>query len=142
MSTTTKIIFNGREYSSPDEMPADDRRAYDDVMRGFVDSDHNGIPDVAEGKGEVRVESRQTTTFTVNGQQYASEEEMPEAVRRLFRGAPETASQSAEKSVRGDAVRPSLPSGRARIDPAAASMRVPLLLIGGAILAYLLWRGF
>ena len=48
----SKIVFNGREFSSPDEMPPDVRQAYDQVMSGvLVDANRNNIPDIVEGGG-------------------------------------------------------------------------------------------
>jgi hypothetical protein len=45
----TRIIFNGREYSSPDEMPADIRQAYDRAMSTVLaDADRDGVPDIFE----------------------------------------------------------------------------------------------
>ncbi len=48
----TKIFFNGQEFSSPDDMPTEIRRAYDQVMTGMLaDANHNSIPDIFEGGG-------------------------------------------------------------------------------------------
>ena len=48
----SKIVFNGREFSSPDDMPPDVRQAYDQVMSGvLVDANRNNIPDIVEGGG-------------------------------------------------------------------------------------------
>ncbi len=48
----TRIIFNGQQYSSVEEMPEDVRRTYEQAMSGVLaDSDRNGIPDVFESGG-------------------------------------------------------------------------------------------
>src|SRR5512134_2325961 len=48
----TKIVFNGQEFSSPNDMPPEIRTAYDHVMGGMlVDANQNNIPDVWEGGG-------------------------------------------------------------------------------------------
>jgi hypothetical protein len=44
----TRIVFNGKEYASPHEMPADVRQAYDQIMG---DANRDGIPDVFQGEG-------------------------------------------------------------------------------------------
>lgn len=45
----TKIVFNGREFSGPDDMPPEIRKAYEEVMSGVLtDSDGDGIPDIVE----------------------------------------------------------------------------------------------
>ena len=52
----TRIIFNGQEYSSPEEMPAEVRRAYEQVMGSVLaDSDRDGIPDIFEAGGGTAV---------------------------------------------------------------------------------------
>ncbi|CAN5703347.1 hypothetical protein BH20ACI3_BH20ACI3_02680 [soil metagenome] len=48
----TKIVFNGHEFSSLNDMPRDIRKAYDEVMGGMlVDANRNNIPDIIEGGG-------------------------------------------------------------------------------------------
>lgn len=48
----TKIVFNGQEFSSPDDMPSDIRKAYDQVLGGMlIDANRNDIPDIVEGGG-------------------------------------------------------------------------------------------
>lgn len=45
----TRIVFNGQEYSSPEEMPANVRQAYDQAMATvFADTDRDGVPDILE----------------------------------------------------------------------------------------------
>jgi hypothetical protein len=54
-----RIIFNGIEYSTPEEMPADIRAEYDRVMRLLEDRNGNGTPDVLEnGERTTRVDTR------------------------------------------------------------------------------------
>jgi hypothetical protein len=43
-----KIVVNGQEYSSPDQLPPEAREAYDRAMGALADRDSNGIPDVLE----------------------------------------------------------------------------------------------
>lgn len=50
INVSTKIVFNGQEFSSPNDMPPEIRKAYDQVMSGVLaDANKNGIPDVMEG---------------------------------------------------------------------------------------------
>ena len=51
----TRIVFNGREYKSSDEMPAEARAAYEQAMSVFQDNDRNGVPDIFEGGGTQNV---------------------------------------------------------------------------------------
>ena len=46
---TTRIIFNGQEYDSPDAMAPDVRKAYQVMLDQFQDKDKDGIPDVLQG---------------------------------------------------------------------------------------------
>ena len=48
----TRIVFNGKEYASQEEMPVDVRQAYDQAMGTVLaDADRNGIPDIFETGG-------------------------------------------------------------------------------------------
>jgi hypothetical protein len=50
--TFTKIMINGRTYTSVEEMPPDVRRQYEETMAKLsVDKNNNGIPDFAEQPG-------------------------------------------------------------------------------------------
>jgi hypothetical protein len=51
-SMLSRIIFRGREYSSPDEMPGGARAAYEQAMRVFVDSGRNAMPELFGGTGQ------------------------------------------------------------------------------------------
>ena len=46
--SSTKIIANGNEYNSLDELPPDVRAKYEQAM-GALDSNRNGVPDFFEG---------------------------------------------------------------------------------------------
>jgi len=48
ISSTTKIIADGKEYNSLDELPPDIRAKYEQAM-GSLDSNRNGMPDFLEG---------------------------------------------------------------------------------------------
>ena len=48
MSSSTKIIANGTEYNSLDELPPDIRAKYEQAM-GSLDTNRNGVPDFLEG---------------------------------------------------------------------------------------------
>ena len=81
--SVTKITFNGRDYASPDEMPPDVRRAYDQVVAGVAASN----PEVAQALTSGNVRVRTTTRFIVNGKEYPNVEAMPEAVRAAYQSA-------------------------------------------------------
>jgi len=60
--SSTKIIADGREYSSVDELPPDIRAKYEQAM-GTLDSNRNGVPDFLEGMMNV---PQQTSTVQTN----------------------------------------------------------------------------
>ena len=51
MKLTRKIVINGKEYASTDEMPPEIRALYEKAMETFADRDGNQVPDFLEGKG-------------------------------------------------------------------------------------------
>jgi hypothetical protein len=81
---TTRILFNGREYTSPAEMPPDVRGAYDRAMALLADADGNGVPDLLEGPAGGHVIAIQESSITINGRSFAGPGEMPPHVRQLF----------------------------------------------------------
>jgi len=48
---TRKIVINGKEYASLDEMPPEIRAVYEKAMSMLADKDANGVPDVFQEKG-------------------------------------------------------------------------------------------
>jgi hypothetical protein len=82
---STKIVFNGKEYASVEEMPAEVRQAYERLMRMAA-----AIP-----KGPARVFQKTfslnlggtpiaSSQIIFNGRKYASAEEMPPEVRQAY----------------------------------------------------------
>ena len=49
---TTRIIFNGQEYDSPEAMPPDVRNAYQVMLDHLQDKDKDGIPDALQGRSD------------------------------------------------------------------------------------------
>src|SRR5690242_10329726 len=84
------FTVNGKTYSSPDEMPAEERKIFESTMAKLgEDKDHNGIPDVLEGKSVdgVTFKVQRVSSYMVNGVKYNSLEEMPAEVRERFQRA-------------------------------------------------------
>lgn len=80
----TKIIFNGKQYASPEAMPEDVRQAYQQALAQFADADKNGIPDILERGAAGNVIAIQQASISFNGREFKSVGEMPAIVRRLF----------------------------------------------------------
>jgi hypothetical protein len=80
----TKIIFNGKTYTSVESMPEEVRQAYQEAMAQFADADKNGIPDILERGAKGNVIAIQQSSISFNGREFKSVGEMPAVVRGLF----------------------------------------------------------
>jgi len=97
----TKIKINGREYSSPEEMPPDVRRIYEKALANRQSS-----------PASVQVKTNSRITF--NGQSFNSLDEMPADVRRVY----ESILSAVDKD--GDGIPDSSPSdGDSTFEPSA-----------------------
>jgi hypothetical protein len=79
------IIFNGQTYTSVEAMPPEARQAYEQALALLADNDRDGIPDIIQGAmaGQASV-MQMGTRIVVNGQAYASLDEMPPEARRAY----------------------------------------------------------
>jgi hypothetical protein len=83
----SKIRYNGQEYSSPNELPAEARAAFEKAL-------HDGA-----------VKKR----FTINGQSFDSEQSMPADIRKLCDDALDVIDNNGEVTIpNGDCVEPLL----------------------------------
>ena len=80
----TKIIFNGKTYTSVESMPPDVREAYQQALSQLQDANKNGIPDILERGVQGNLIAIQQSTINFNGKEYKSVGEMPAIVRRVF----------------------------------------------------------
>ncbi len=81
VANALKVLFDGREYHSLDELPPDARAKYDQAM-GTLDANRNGIPDFVEGMIGRSVQAQQntpvvSTSFTTDTTRHASRPPMP-----------------------------------------------------------------
>jgi hypothetical protein len=82
----TRIVFNGREYSDPAEMPEAVRREYEQALAQFEDANKNGIPDVLENAGK-NVVAIQQSSFTINGKTFDNPTDLPPWAKALYEQA-------------------------------------------------------
>src|SRR5204862_5216222 len=69
-----RIVFNGHEYSSIEEMPDDVRRAFQDKLALLTkDADHDGVPDVLQRK-DIGAEG---LAIAINGHTIANIHDLP-----------------------------------------------------------------
>ena len=81
------ISFNGKTYNSIEEMPADQRAAYEQVMAFMKDENNNGIPDLFEGDVIKKMIGLANTRVVVNGQEMQNIDSMPPEARAKFEKA-------------------------------------------------------
>jgi len=82
-----RIVFNGKTYNSVEEMPANERRAFDQLSAMFVDKNGNGIPDFLEGDMVQNVITAYTSSLNINGKNFENLNELPDDVRSRVQGA-------------------------------------------------------
>jgi hypothetical protein len=99
---TTRIIFNGQEYDSPEAMPADVRKAYQELLDQLQDRDKDGIPDILQGRGAGNVLGIQQTSVTFNGRTLDDVRGLPAPVRRLIENAMGHSKGTAPDEMHGD----------------------------------------
>lgn len=84
-----QIFFNGKSYNSPEEMPTNERQAYDQMMGIFVDKNGNGIPDFLEGDIVKNISTvyNSTNAISFSGNTYSNFNELPPEVREKIKTA-------------------------------------------------------
>lgn len=82
-----QLQFNGKTYNSPEEMPARERAAFEQMRKIFVDADGNGIPDFMEGDVTRNVITAFTSDVNSNGQIYSDLEDLPQDIREKVQKA-------------------------------------------------------
>lgn len=95
---TTRIIFNGQEYASPEAMPEDVRKAYLETLTILRDADANGIPDVLETGSADAVIGVHRSSVVVNGRTMEVAGGVPGWIRRLVE--PDTGQGGMSSSMR------------------------------------------
>lgn len=71
--SATKIIADGKEYNSLDELPPEIRAKFEQAMGGF-DANRNGVPDFLEG---MENSTNQAASFEINSPRPASRQPTP-----------------------------------------------------------------
>lgn len=149
ISVKTKIRVNGREYGSVEEMPADIRQTYERALAMSAGGAHGGL--LGSVAGSVSAPAVRTK-IVFNGQEYASAEHMPAAVRRLYEDVIATL-QADEQNGGGlhtsgpPASAGAPPFGSAPVSSAVSGVARPesttmRLVIAGAVAAALLLAAF
>ncbi len=142
VNVKTRIIVNGREYSSPDEMPEEVRQKYETAL--------------ARGSQPTARTVKTSSKITFNGQPFNSPDEMPAGVRRIYDSvmasaaqltdgtpdSPSSSSQDLPVASTPALIRPGPVIAPARLDRrwlvAGAAAILAFLLLGGLILMTLM----
>lgn len=82
-----QIIFNGKTYNSVEEMPANEREAYQSMFQIFKDENGNGIPDFLEGDVAKNVMTAFSSNVVFNGKVYTNMDELPPQARQKLNDA-------------------------------------------------------
>jgi hypothetical protein len=96
--TNTKITVNGRRYDSPEAMPPDVRRTYEEALRMMASASGQpgGNTQVFTGQtGHVGASVVVNRVITVNDRTYGNIDEMPPDMRKLYEAARTSASGQA-----------------------------------------------
>lgn len=80
----TKIRVNGKEYASVEDMPADVRHAYERALSTMGGGKSHSTFQLVRRPGDSQTAS--SSKIVINGQEYASVDQMPTDVRRLYDG--------------------------------------------------------
>lgn len=83
------IHFNGKMYNSLEEMPEQERQAYEQLTGMFIDKNGNGIPDFLEGDIVKNISNIYTTASTIkfDGNTYNNFNELPANVQSKVKTA-------------------------------------------------------
>lgn len=78
------IIFNGKTYTRIEDMPADERQAFEQMSKMFVDANGNGIPDFLEGDivQNILAAHSTKTQISADGKTYHTLENLPPELRQ------------------------------------------------------------
>lgn len=92
----TRITINGQQYDSPEAMPPDVRRTYDEAMRtlgpAMARGQSGGSTQVFTGRaGQLGASLVVNRVVTVNERTYGSVDELPPDVRKIYENALEGA---------------------------------------------------
>jgi hypothetical protein len=82
-----QTIFNGKTYNNLEEMPANERQAYEQMQKIFVDANGNGIPDFLEGDIAKNVMTAFTSVVNYDGKVYGNLDELPPEARQKVQDA-------------------------------------------------------
>jgi hypothetical protein len=143
----TKITIDGREYSSPEEMPPDVRSVYELAMKHVpaLEASGQGAPP-SHGKTPVSITTAVQTDIVVNGQSYSRLEDVPvemrAAVERALKGREAHPRGAVGFSVERHSMGPGSIEPTAFVTLGPRAMVIALaVLVAAALAGWLVFRG-
>ncbi len=121
-----RIVINGVEYASPDNMPPSPRAIWDEMQALLADADCDGVPDIVAASGRAKTVTQITT--------WDSAEAIPEDQRGRIRNML-TESAPSTVGIRVDTFVQGMPPGS--LGPFSFRSLLSLVLVSAAI--WLLW---
>ena len=79
-----KIVFNGREYDSVEQMPPEERQQYLLVVSALGDKDGDGVPDILQQSGSGDIQD----SIIYEGREYKDRSALPLEVREALERTP------------------------------------------------------
>jgi hypothetical protein len=151
LTVRTRIRFNGQEYDSPDAMPADVRQTYERALAS-MHANHGGLTSMLSKAGAGSSQAKVSSQIVFNGQTYASADDMPADVRKLYEdilatveanrnGIPDASAAGGQPAVQAPPdsgrVVPSLPASL--MGAPKTESTTPRLIIVGVLIAIMLF---
>jgi len=124
-----QIIFNGKSYTNLEDMPANERTAYDHMQKIFVDANGNGIPDFLEGDVAKNVITAFSSNVNFNGQVYNNLNALPEPARKKVQEAFAKLSQLGIANA-GNFTQPNTDTPNMAFQPSAPIIQPPQTTVG------------
>jgi hypothetical protein len=157
--TSNRITINGQQYDSPEAMPPDVRRMYEEAMRAvgpsMASEQSGGSTQVFTGRAGQRMGASVVVNkiITVNDRTYGSVDELPPDLRKLYQEALKGAAPQVTRpktslhvsvSIAGPEVRThddsSSPATPVPNDPTESNLRnLPISLAITIVIALILW---
>jgi hypothetical protein len=124
----TKITINGQQYDSPDAMPPEVRRMYEEAMKALAGGPSGGSTQVFTGQaGQLGGKLVVNRVVTVNNRTYRSVDELPPGLRQQVEAALSgTAMQVRPKTGLHVSVNMTGPQARSLDDPSMSRPPAPL----------------
>ena len=148
--TINRITINGQRYASPEAMPPDVRRLYDEAMRtagsSLASGQSGGSTQVFTGQtGSIGGSVVVNRTITVNNRTFGSIDELPPDVRQLYENALKAAAPQAGTTHPRTSLHVSVNMGRPQafpMEPSYTESRIrsiPMSLAWIVVIGLILW---